>query len=84
LTTGAHSASEVLDNEFTKGNESAISTGYSGKVKAPNGCALFLVERDGEMNIVNVWSAIVGKKNIKPNTWYTLVNGNPTEVEDNE
>jgi len=84
LTTGRYSSSEVLDNEFTKGNESAVSTGYSGKVKAPVGCALFLVERDDNMNIINVWSGIVGKKKIKPNTWYTLVNGKPTEVNDNE
>lgn len=80
LTTGNYSVSEVLDNEFTKGNESAISTGYAGKVKAPIGCALFLVERDGNMNIINVWSGIVGKKNIKPNTWYTLKNGKPSIV----
>ena len=84
LTTGNYSSSEVLDNEFTKGNESAISTGYSGKVKAPLGCALFLVERDYEMNIINVWSGIVGKKKIKPNTWYTLKDGKPTIVGDDE
>ncbi len=84
LTTGNYSVSEVLDNEFTKGNESAISTGYAGKVKAPVGCALFLVERDENMNIINVWSGIVGKKNIKPNTWYTLKNGKPSIVGEDE
>ncbi len=80
LTTGSHSSSEVSDNEFTKGNESAIATGYLSKVRAPLGCALFLVERDKEMNIIAVWSGIVGKKKIKPNTWYTLKNGKPVEV----
>jgi len=80
LATGNYSSSEVLDNEFTKGNESAIATGYSGKVRAPLNCALFLVERDDEMNIISVWSGIVGKKKIKPNTWYTLKDGKPIEV----
>jgi len=39
-------------------------------------------ERDDEMNIINVWSGIVGKKKIKPNTWYTLKDGKPVVVED--
>ena len=37
-------------------------------------------ERDDEMNIINVWSGIVGKKKIKPNVWYTLKDGKPVEV----
>ncbi len=84
LTTGDYSTSEVLGNESTKGNASAIATGYAGRVKAPLGCALFLVERDDVMNIINVWSGIVGKKNIKPNTWYTLKDGKPTIVGEDE
>jgi hypothetical protein len=81
LATGSHSSSEVLENEFTQGNGSAIATGYASKVRAPLGCALFLVERDSKTGtIINVWSGIVGKNNIKPNTWYMIKDGEPMEV----
>jgi len=46
-----------------------------------DGCALFLVERDDNWNIIAVGSAIVGKtKGIKANVWYTLTDGKFVEV----
>jgi hypothetical protein len=45
------------------------------------GNALFLVERDGNYDIVNVWAGIVGKNGIEPGTWYTLKNGKPVVAE---
>lgn len=44
------------------------------------GNALFLVERDVNWNITNVWAGIVGKDNVKPDTWYMLINGSLVEV----
>jgi hypothetical protein len=42
------------------------------------------VERDEGGVILNVWAGIVGKKKIKPNTWYTLKDGKPTIVENSD
>jgi hypothetical protein len=58
----------------------ASSTGRNGRVMGKDGNALFLVERDDEWQIMAVWSGIVGRDGIKPDTWYTLRNGSPVEV----
>ena len=84
LVTGAYSSAEVLNETDKPIYSTAISTGYCGKVKGTLGDALFLVERNNKHEIVNVWSGIVGKKKIKPNTWYTLKDGKPTIVENND
>ncbi len=45
-----------------------------------DGCAIFLVERDTNYNIIAVFSDIAGKLSkhgIKPNKWYTLRGGKP-------
>jgi hypothetical protein len=53
----------------------ALATGYRGKVKGALGCALLLVERDESWNIIATAGAVVGKKGIKPDVWYTLSRG---------
>ena len=58
----------------------ASATGYAGRVMGTKGNALFLVERDENWNIIAVGAAIVGKKGIKPNVWYTLKAGKFVEV----
>ncbi|GAB3744933.1 DUF7666 domain-containing protein [Lysobacter olei] len=58
----------------------AMSAGYAGKVMGCEGSALFLVERDDEYKIVAVWSGIAGRDGVKPETWYTLRDGNLVEV----
>ena len=57
-----------------------MSCGYDGRVQAADGNAMFLVERDDNYNIVNVWAGIAGRDGIKPGVWYHLVEGKPVEV----
>jgi hypothetical protein len=60
----------------------AIATGRNGRASGEVGCALFLVERAEAGKIIHVWAGIVGRDGIKPNTFYTLRDGRPVEVED--
>jgi len=57
-----------------------MSAGRYGKAMGADGCAIFLVYRDGEWNIIHAWAGIVGRDGIRPNVWYTLdAAGNPVE-----
>ncbi|MBN8968972.1 MAG: hypothetical protein J0G95_10985 [Rhizobiales bacterium] len=58
----------------------ATASGYAGIARGANGCALFLVERDDNYNIINVWAGIVGRDVIKSDTFYRLEGGKPVEV----
>jgi hypothetical protein len=81
-TRGAASATGTRGAASATGYQGAASaTGYAGKVSGAAGNALFLVERDGDYNIVAVWAGIAGRDDIKPDTWYTLQGGKPVEVE---
>ena len=65
----------------TGDRSAAMSAGYEGRVMAAEGCAMFLVFRDNDYNIVHAWAGIAGKNGIKPMTWYTLgEDGLPVEV----
>lgn len=57
-----------------------MACGYEGKAMGAKSNALFLVERDGNYNIVAVWAGIVGKNGIEPGIWYTLRKGKPVAV----
>ena len=59
----------------------AMASGYAGKAKGKEGCALFLCERDTGGEILNVWAGIAGRDGVKADTWYTLKDGQPQEVD---
>jgi hypothetical protein len=79
---GAASATGDQGAASATGYQGAASaTGYQGKASGKAGNALFLAERDDYYNIIAVWAGIVGKDSVKPDTWYTLVNGVAVEVQ---
>jgi hypothetical protein len=59
----------------------AMASGYGGRVSGAKGNAMFLVERNDDYEIINVWAGIAGQDGIKENTFYTLKGGKPVEVE---
>ena len=59
----------------------ATASGWRGKARGSDGCAIFLVERDDEDIIMNVWAGIAGRDGIKADTFYRLVDGKPVEEE---
>ena len=83
--SGNRSAATASGNRSAataSGDQSAATaTGFDGKVRGKEGCALFLVERSQNMEIISVWSGIAGRDGIRPNTFYKLKNGKPVETE---
>ncbi len=74
---GAASATGEQGAASATGEQGAASaTGIRGKVKGGSGCALLLVERDDNGNIIAAKGAVVGKTpGIKADTWYCLISG---------
>ena len=65
-----------------EGDESiAIVTGYKSKAKGALGCWIVLTERDDNMNILSVKAFCVDGKNVKPDVFYMLENGELKEVD---
>ena len=61
-------------------NSIALASGFAGRVSGAEGCALFLVERGADGEILHAWAGIAGRDGIKPSTFYTLRNGQPEEA----
>ena len=59
----------------------AMASGYEGKASGKPGNALFLCERNDEMEITAVWAGIVGSDGIEPDTFYMLRDGKPVETQ---
>ena len=82
--TGNRSAATNTGNQSAAtagGKDSvALASGFQGMVSGANGNALFLVERDEDLKIIEAWAGIVGRDGIKPDTFYTLKNGSPVEA----
>jgi hypothetical protein len=58
----------------------AMGAGYQNKVMGKDGCAIFLVERGDNYNILNARGFVVGR-DCKPDQWYKLINNELVEVE---
>ena len=77
--TGYRSAATNTGNQSAAavgGNGSvAIATGYESKAKANVGSAIVVCERDDNYNLIGIKAAIIDGKNLKADTYYTLING---------
>ena len=77
--TGGRSAATNTGNwsaAAVGGNGSvAIATGYESKAKANVGSAIVVCERDDNYNLIGIKAAIIDGKNLKADTYYTLING---------
>ena len=64
----------------------ALAAGYQGRARGSKGSALMLVERSWTGGILHAKAVIVGKRSngnrIKPNVYYTLVDGKVVEAAD--
>jgi hypothetical protein len=73
--TGDRSAASATGDQ-----SAAMGAGYQNKVMGKDGCAIFLVERDDNYNILNARGFVVGR-DCKPDQWYKLINNELVEVE---
>ena len=79
---GAATASGYQGAATASGEQgAATATGYEGKARGANGCALFLVERAANGDILHVWGGIAGRDGVEPDTFYRLAGGKPVAVE---
>ena len=58
----------------------AMASGSGGRAKGEAGCMIAISEFDDEGERVDAWAGVVGKDGIKPDTWYSLIDGKPVEV----
>ena len=80
---GAASATGCQGAASATGNESvALSTGYMGRAKAASGSWIVLAERDDNGHILGMRCAKIDGEVLKPNIFYTLLDGEFVEAKD--
>jgi hypothetical protein len=80
--SGAASATGVRGAASATGKGCvAMTTGFSGRVMGAIGNAIVCVERKDGGDIAAILSAIVDGRTLKPGVWYTVKNGEWTEVQ---
>ena len=75
--TGNWSAAKVTGKQSV-----AVATGYQSKASGALGCWIVLAELSDNNEIINMQTARVDGKKIKPDTWYQLKGGDFVEVEE--
>jgi hypothetical protein len=83
-STGYQSAASSTGDQSAASStgyqSAAMASGRFGRAMGAEGCALFLVYRDDNWNIVHAWSGIAGRDGVKALTWYRLdESGQPVE-----
>ena len=82
--TGDHSAAQATGDwgAAIADGDSAVATaaGSNCRVMGALDCAIFAVERTLDGTIISVASAIVDGEKIKPDTWYTCIDGKFVEA----
>ena len=82
--TGERSAATNTGNRSaatnTGENAHAINTGHLGKAAAAIGCGIYLAEYKNNGDLIRNFAGIIGKNGLEPDTFYTLVDGEPKEV----
>ena len=82
--TGNYSAATNTGNRSaatnTGENAHAINTGHLGKAAAAIGCGIYLAEYKNNGDLIRNFAGIIGKNGLEPDTFYTLVDGEPKEV----
>ena len=80
---GAASATGDRGAASATGDESvALSTGYMGRAKAASGSWIVLAERDDNGHILGMRCAKIDGEVLKPNIFYTLLDGEFVEAKD--
>ena len=80
---GAASATGCQGAASATGDESvALSTGYMGRAKAASGSWIVLAERDDNGHILGMRCAKIDGEVLKPNIFYTLLDGEFVEAKD--
>ena len=80
---GAASATGNYGAASATGEKSvAMASGKNGKAKACLGSGIVLVERDDNWKIKAMRCAVIDGENLKPDTYYTLKNGEFVEAEE--
>ena len=80
---GAASATGGRGAASATGEKSvAMACGYEGKARACLGSWIVLAERDDDYNILNMRCAVIDGETLKPDTYYTLKNGEFVESEE--
>ncbi len=72
--TGYQSAATVEG-----GDSIAVASGVSGRAKAAKGSAIVLCGYDENGDLMKIHSGIAGQDGIKPNVWYTVLDGKVEE-----
>ena len=84
-TAGNYGAATSRGCSSSGENGLSVARGNNVKVKGGIGAVIVIVEEDEDSYDIKEWkSAVVDGENIKPDTWFRLIDGKFTEVTDDD